>query len=70
MKNNVGSVKDAYVHTEYLYSELLGFWTSSIVRIKKKLENTMFRKLDLLSSSGKAGDTYSVGFLSAEVNSF
>ena len=51
-----------------LYSELLGFWTLSIVQYSKKAKNTTFRKLDLLRSSGEAkegeggGDrTYSVG---------
>jgi hypothetical protein len=43
-------------------SELLGFWTFSIVRYSRKLENTTFRKLNLFPSSGeKGGYTYSVG---------
>jgi hypothetical protein len=37
-----------------LYSELLGFWTLSIVQYSKKAKNTTFRKLDLLRSSGEA----------------
>jgi hypothetical protein len=43
-------------------SELLGFWTLSIVQYSEKLENTI-RKLDLFPSSGEEGDTYSVGSL-------
>jgi hypothetical protein len=43
-------------------SELPGFWTLSIVRYSKKLENTTFRKLDLFPSSGERGGTYSVEF--------
>jgi hypothetical protein len=34
-------------------SELLGFWTLSIVQYSKKLDNTMFWKLDLFPSSGE-----------------
>jgi hypothetical protein len=41
--------------------KLLGVWTLSIVWYSKKLENTMFQKLDLFPSSGERGDTYSVG---------
>jgi hypothetical protein len=46
-------------------SELMGFWTVSIIWDSKKLETTTFRKLDLFPSSGKGGerDTYSVGSL-------
>jgi hypothetical protein len=33
-------------------SELLGFWTLSIVRYSKELEKTAFGKLDLFPSSG------------------
>jgi hypothetical protein len=44
--------------------ELLGFWTLSINRFSKKLENTPFQKLDLFPSSGEGGgDTYNVGSL-------
>jgi hypothetical protein len=32
------------------------FWTLSIVQYSKKLENTMFRKLDLFPSSGQGGE--------------
>jgi hypothetical protein len=37
----------------YDHSELIGFWTLSIVWYSKKLENTTFRKLDLFPSSGQ-----------------
>jgi hypothetical protein len=37
------------------HSELLSFWTLSIVQCSKKLENTTFRKLDLFPSSGRGG---------------
>jgi hypothetical protein len=33
----------------------MDFWTLSIVRKSKKLDNTTFRKLDLLPSSGEGG---------------
>jgi hypothetical protein len=33
------------------HSELLGFWTLSIIRYSKKRENTTFRNLDLFPSS-------------------
>jgi hypothetical protein len=33
-----------------LFSELPAFWTLSIVHYSKKLENTMFQKLDLFLS--------------------
>jgi hypothetical protein len=33
----------------------MGFWTLSIVRKSKILDNTTFRKLDLLPSSGEGG---------------
>jgi hypothetical protein len=39
------------------HSELLDFWTLSIVRYSKKLENTTFRKLDLFPSSGEVWET-------------
>jgi hypothetical protein len=35
------------------HSELLSFWTLSIVQYSKKLKNTTFRKLDLFPSSGE-----------------
>jgi hypothetical protein len=38
-----------------LQSKLMGFWTVSIVRDSKRLETTMFRKLDLFPSSGAGG---------------
>jgi hypothetical protein len=34
-------------------SELLSFWTLSIVQYSKKLENTTYRKLGLFPSSGR-----------------
>jgi hypothetical protein len=34
-------------------TELLGFWTLFIIQYSKKLENTMFQKLDLFLSSGE-----------------
>jgi hypothetical protein len=37
------------------HSELLSFWTFSIVQYSKKLENTTFRRLDLFPSSGQEG---------------
>jgi hypothetical protein len=37
------------------HSELLSFWTLSIVRYSKKLKNTTFRKLDLFPSPGQGG---------------
>jgi hypothetical protein len=40
-----------------LHSELLSFWTLSIVQYSKKLENTTFQKLDLFPSSGRVGRT-------------
>jgi hypothetical protein len=43
-------------------SELLGFWTLSIVRYSKNYK-TMFRKLDVFPPSGDRGDIYSVGSL-------
>jgi hypothetical protein len=36
-------------------SELLGFWTLSIVQYSNKVENTVFRKLVLFLSSGEGG---------------
>jgi hypothetical protein len=45
------------------HSVLLGIWTLSIVRYCRKLENTIFWKLDLFPSSGEWADTYSVGSL-------
>jgi hypothetical protein len=39
------------------HSELLSFWTLSIVQYSKKLENTTFWKLDLFPSSGRGGRT-------------
>jgi hypothetical protein len=44
----------------YNTSELLDFWTSSIIRCSKKLEFTTFQKLDLFPSSDEGGDTYSL----------
>jgi hypothetical protein len=41
-------------------SELLGFWTLSIVRNAKKIDDTTFRKLDLFPSSGEGWETDSV----------
>jgi hypothetical protein len=38
-------------------TELLGFWTLSIVRYSRKIGDTTFRKLDLFPSSGKGGKT-------------
>jgi hypothetical protein len=38
-------------------SESLGFWTSSIARNSKSLENITFQKLNLFSSSGERRDT-------------
>jgi hypothetical protein len=37
------------------HSELLSFWTLSMVHYSKKLENTTFRKLNLFPSSGRGG---------------
>jgi hypothetical protein len=37
-------------------SELMGFWTLSIIWYAKKLENTTFQKLDLFPPSGEKGD--------------
>jgi hypothetical protein len=34
----------------------MGFWTVSIVRDSKRLETTMFRKLDLFPSSSVGGE--------------
>jgi hypothetical protein len=42
-------------------SELLSFWTFSIVRYSKNSRKATFQKLDLFPSSGEWGDTYSVG---------
>jgi hypothetical protein len=39
------------------------FWTLSIVRYSKKLESTMFGKMDLFPSSAEREDTYPVGSL-------
>jgi hypothetical protein len=39
------------------HSELLSFWTLSIVQYSKKLKSTTFRKLDLFPSSGHRGKT-------------
>jgi hypothetical protein len=36
-------------------SELPSYWTLSIVRYSKTLENKMFRELDLFPSSGRGG---------------
>jgi hypothetical protein len=41
--------------TVRVHSELISFWTLSIVQYSKKLENTTFRKLDLFPSSGHGG---------------
>jgi hypothetical protein len=38
----------------YMHSELLSFWTSSIVQYSK---NATFRKLDLFPSTGQEGKT-------------
>jgi hypothetical protein len=38
-------------------SELLGLWTSSILRYSEKLENTVLRKYGLFLSSGEGGKT-------------
>jgi hypothetical protein len=46
---------------QILFSEILGFWTLSVIWYSKKLENTTFRKLDLFLSSGDGADTQSVG---------
>jgi hypothetical protein len=40
--------------------ELLGFWIFSVISILKKLENTLFQKLDQFLSSGEGGDIHSV----------
>jgi hypothetical protein len=53
------------VTTSVQGSGLLCFWTLSIVWYSKKLESTMFQKLDLFPSSvgWVGGDTYPVGSL-------
>jgi hypothetical protein len=52
-----------------LSSELLGFWTSSIVQYSKKLENRMFWKLDLFPPSDEAETPTVLGPLeSAKLN--
>jgi hypothetical protein len=38
-----------------VYSELLSFWTLSIVQYSKNLENTTFRKMNLFPVSGWVG---------------
>jgi hypothetical protein len=43
---------NALVNT-VINSELIGFWTLSIVQYSKKLENKTFRKPDLFPSSGQ-----------------
>jgi hypothetical protein len=53
-----------YIPTKGLHKDLKGFWTLSIVRYSKRLEKTMFRKLDPFPVSGDGrGDTNSVGSL-------
>jgi hypothetical protein len=44
----------------YLFNllELLGFWTSAIVRYSKELERNQFWKLDQFLPSGDGGDTF------------
>jgi hypothetical protein len=44
-------------------SELLGFWTLSIVLYSRNKEKTTFRKLGLFPSSGEGADIYSGGSL-------
>jgi hypothetical protein len=65
---NVGdqAVDNQYImfHVEFLdQSELPGFSTFSIIRYYKKLENTVFRDLDLFPSLGEGGDICCVGSL-------
>jgi hypothetical protein len=50
-------------YTFNIHSDLLGFGTFCIIQYSKKLENTLFHKLDLLLSSGEEGDTYYLGSL-------
>jgi hypothetical protein len=61
-KHKTHSTLDCLLYIQLLHkscSELLGFWTSSIVQYSKKIENTTFRKLDLFLSSGEgAGNTW------------
>jgi hypothetical protein len=59
----VGSWKlRGYRRQENLRSDSLGLWTLLIVRNPNQLENTTFRKLDLVPSSGEGvGDTYCIG---------
>jgi hypothetical protein len=45
------------------HSELLSFWTLSIVQYYKKLENATFRKLDLFPSSGQGGGEHLVSWV-------
>jgi hypothetical protein len=42
-------------HTKSEHSELLDFWTLSIIQYSKKLESTTFQKLDLFPFSGEGG---------------
>jgi hypothetical protein len=46
---------------ETLHSDLLDFWTLSFIWYSKKLENTMFQKLNLFLTSGEGGGNYFVG---------
>jgi hypothetical protein len=49
------------------HSELLSFWTLSIVQYSNKLENTTFRKLDLFPSSGQGeGKLHLVSWVSSK----
>jgi hypothetical protein len=49
--------RDTCLYGRNFSSELLRFWTLSIFQYSKKLNNTTFRKLDLIPSSGQGGKT-------------
>jgi hypothetical protein len=50
-------ISNLFPDTKYYKWELLGFWTFSIVRYSGKIEDMMFRELDLFPSSGKGEET-------------